>query len=107
VFQKLKPPTLGQGVIQTVQGGGLYFSSSVSEIETHQHWARDQYLIQTVQREPYFFLAVFQNLKPPTMGHGVILTVPGGGLHFSSSVSEMEISNIGSGCDSNSARGFF
>ncbi len=67
VFQKLKPPTLGQGDIQTAQG------------------------------RTYIFLAVFQKLKPSTLGHGVTQTVEGGGLHFSSSVSETETYNNVSG----------
>ncbi len=64
-------------------------------------------LIQTVQGGANIFLAVFQKMKPSTLGLGGIQTVEEGGLHFSSSVSEIETSNIGSGCDSNSARGLF
>ncbi len=75
--------------------GGLHFSSSVSEIETLQHLFRGQGLIQAVQREPYIFLALFQNLKSSTLGRSLIQTVQGGGLHFSSSVSEIETSNFG------------
>ncbi len=59
MFQKLKPTTLGQGVIQTVQGGGLHFSSSVSEMKPP---TLGQSLIQKTQDVVYVFLAVFQNI---------------------------------------------
>ncbi len=76
MFQKLELPTLGQG--------------SGFDSNSARGWFT-------------FFLAVFQKLKPRTLGQGLIQTVQGGGLHFSGSVSMFEISNFGPRFDSNSA----
>ncbi len=71
-----------------------------------RHWVRGLGLIQTVQWKPYIFIAEFQKLNlQHTLSQSLIQKVQGGGLHFSSSVSDPETFNIGSEFDANSAGG--